>query len=138
MIKYIVYLNRAECSKPDMKCYFRDLHAHLFYLFKQFLGKMQSCCRSCRRTIILCINGLVTILILQLMCNIWWKRHLSELVQNFFEDSLIMELDQTITILYNINNLSSQNSIAKYDLGSRLCLLARLNKRLPDIVFLSL
>ena len=40
------------------------------------------------------------------MSDIWRQRHLSQLIQNLFENTLIMELDQTIPLVHHVNNLS--------------------------------
>ena len=75
------------------------------------------------------------VFIFQLMRNIWRQRHLSQLIQNLFKNSVIMELNQTISLFHNIDDFTRQKSITKNDLRARFCLLSRLDKCLPDIVF---
>ena len=64
MLFYIIYFNRTESSKTYVKRYMGNIYALGFHLFQKFFGEMQTCCRSCCGTLILCINSLVAILIL--------------------------------------------------------------------------
>ena len=40
------------------------------------------------------------------MRDIRRQRHLAKLVQNFLEDTLVRELNQAVSLLHNVNNLS--------------------------------
>ena len=64
MLLHIIYLNRTECAKTYVKSYMGNIYALGFHLFQKFFGEMQTCCRSCCGTLILCLNSLVAILIL--------------------------------------------------------------------------
>ena len=46
-----------------------------------------------------------------------------------------MELDQTVSLIYNINDLTLQDTVTKSDLCTRTCFFSRLYKTLPDIIF---
>ena len=72
MLQNVIYLNRAEGSKSYMQCNSGNIHAFFFNLLQQFRRKMQSRCRCSRRSGMLGIYGLVTILILQLMRDVRW------------------------------------------------------------------
>ena len=99
MLLHIIYLNRTERAKAYVKRYMGNIYPLGFHLLQKLFGEMQSCCRGCCGTLVLCINGLVTVLVLQLVGDVRRKRHLSKLIQNLLKDSFIMELD-------HVNNLS--------------------------------
>jgi len=80
MLGNLIHFYRTECSKPHMKCNSRNIHTFCLNLFQKFRCKMQSCRRCCCRTCVSCIYRLVTVLILQLVCDIWRQRHLAKLV----------------------------------------------------------
>lgn len=95
--------------------------------------------RRCRRgTVILCIHRLVTVFVLQLVCDVRRQRHLSELIQNLLKNPFVMELDQAVALLHNVNDLAGQKSLAEIDSGSDLAFFSRFDQGLPDIVFFSL
>ena len=137
MIKYIFFFNRSECTKSDMKSYSCNINTFFFYLFKQFLCKMQSCCRCCCRTFMFCIYCLISVFIFQFMCYIWRKRHLSKFIKYFLEYAVVLKSDNTISLFYNINNLTNKFITAKMNTSSYFCLFARLNKNFPCILQIS-
>ena len=92
--------------------------------------------RRCR-TIVFRINRLIAILILQLMGNIGWKRHLSQLIQDFFKDTIIGEFDHPVSILYNIYYFSYKKPVTEADLRTRFCFLARFHQCFPHIICIS-
>ena len=49
-----------------------------------------------------------------------------------------MELDQTVSLIYNIDDLTLKDSVTKCDLCTGTSFFARLNKTLPDIILSSL
>ena len=63
MTFYIVNFYRTKSTKTDMQSYMRNLYSFFFDLLHQFFRKMKTGCRSCRRTVILCINSLVTVFV---------------------------------------------------------------------------
>ena len=134
----IFHFYRAKRPKSYMKCYMGNLNTFCLNLFQEFRCKMKSCCWCGCRTGVLCIYRLITVFIFQLMCNVRRKRHLPKLIQDFFKNSFIMELNQTISFLHYINDFSYKQSISEADLCSRLCFLSRFHKCLPHIIFLSL
>ena len=64
MLLHIIYLNRTERAKTYVKSYMGNIYPFGFHLLQKLFCKMQTCCRRCCRTFILCINSLVAILIL--------------------------------------------------------------------------
>ena len=69
---------------------------------------MKPCRRCSRRSLIFRIYSLITVFILQFVSDIRRQRHLSQLIQNFLKDTFIMELDQTVSFVYYIDDLSGQ------------------------------
>ena len=112
-----------------------NIHTLLLYFLKKLRREVKSCGRCGSRSLILCIYSLITVLILQLVGNIRRQRHFSQLIQDLFENPLIMELDQTVSLIYNINDLTLQDTVTKSDLCTRTCFFSRLYKTLPDIIF---
>ena len=64
MLLHIIYLNRTERAKAYVKRYMGNIYPLGFHLLQKLFGEMQTCCRGCCGTLVLCINGLVAILIL--------------------------------------------------------------------------
>ena len=106
MLQNVFCLYRTERSKSDMQRDTGNFNTLLLYPFQQFFCKMKTRCRCRCRTFMLCINGLVTVLILQTVCDIRWKRHLTQFIEYFFKNTVISELYHTIAFFYNIHNLS--------------------------------
>ena len=106
MFLHIIHFYRTERSKAYMQSYMGNIHAHFFYLLKKFRCEMQSCCRCGGRSFIFCIYSLITVFVFQLVGNIRRQRHFSQLIQDFLKDSLIMELDQAISLIYDIDDLA--------------------------------
>ena len=99
---------------------------------------MQSrCWRGCR-TGMCCIDRLITILVLQTVCDIRWKRHLTKLIQHFLEDSFIFKTNQAIALFNNVNDFADQFAFAKGDTSTHTCLFPRLYQCLPDLIIVAL
>ena len=113
MLFYILHLHRTKGSQSDMEGDISNLHALLLYLFKQFLRPMESRSRCRGRTFFLRIDGIVPGLIRKLLCDIRRKRHLSELIQNFFKNSLKMEFNNTIPVFLALGNGRRQQILRK-------------------------
>ena len=113
VIQNILLLHRSEGSESDVKCYMRDLYSLCLDLLKKLCCKMQSGGRCCRRTVMLCINCLIPVLILKLVCDIWWERHLSQLVKNLLEYSIELKSDESVALLNYINDLTHKFALYK-------------------------
>lgn len=137
VIQNIIRFYRTESSKSDMKRYMRNLHTFCFDFFQKLRCKMQSCRRSSRRSGMLCIHGLVTILVLQLVGDVRRKRHLSKLIQNLFKNSFVFKMDQTVSFLYNLQNFPFQKTVSEADSCSGFHLLSWFYKCFPDIISFS-
>ena len=99
---------------------------------------MQSRCRRRCGTVIFCIHRLVTVFVLQLVCDVRRQRHLSQFIQDFLKNALVGKLDQAVALLHNVTDLAGQKSLAEIDSGSDLAFFSRFDQGLPDIVFFSL
>ena len=80
------------------------------------------------------IYGLVTVLVLQLVCNIRRQGHLPQLVQDLLKNPLVMELNQAVPVIHGIHHGSCQQALTKFNDSSRLCLLSRAHQSLPYII----
>ena len=104
MIQYIRNLDRPEGSQTHMKCDVRDLDAHFLNLCQQLFREMQSRRRCGARPFVLGVDRLIAAFFLQTVCDVWRQRHLAELVENLFENTLVGELNQPVSFLYHIND----------------------------------
>ena len=138
MLFHIIYLYRTEGSQTYMKGHVGNVNPFFLYFFQKLLCEMQTCSRCCGRAFVFGIYGLITVLVFQFMGDIRRQRHLAQLIQDLLKDSLIVELDQSVTFIYHIQDLALQNPISESDLCSRAGLFARLDQTLPDIIFPSL
>ena len=77
VVFYLFNFNWAEGSKANVKCEPCYLNTLLLYLFQELFCEVKASgwCRS--TSLMLSINRLITILILKLVCDIWWKWHLA-------------------------------------------------------------
>ena len=137
MLQYILHLHRTEGSKSHMEGHSGNLHSLCLNLLQQFIGEMKTGRRCSRRTVMLCIDGLITVLILQHMGNVGGQRHLAQLIQHFLKNALVFELNQSISLLDHIHYRSNQFSVTEGNYRARLCFLSGLHQGLPDIIFLS-
>ena len=133
MFKYIIGFNRSECSESDVKCYITYINAFCLNLFKQFGCKVKSC-RRCRRTArIFCIHCLVSVFIFKFMCYIVRQRHFSEFIQNLLKYSLILKLNKSVTVIYNVQNLRFKLTVAKNKSCAGFSFSARFQNHFPSI-----
>ena len=77
MLQHVFFLHRTESSQSHMQGHISDLNTLVRDLLQQFPGKMESRRRRCRRAFIFCINGLITVFILQFMSDIRRQGHLT-------------------------------------------------------------
>ena len=84
------------------------------------------------------IDRLITVLILQLVCNVWRQRHLAKLIQDLLKDAFIFKPDHTVAIIHNLKHLSFQKSLSKTDDSAGSCLLSRSYQSFPDIPLMPL
>ena len=111
-----------------------NLHALLLYLFKKFLRPMESRSRCRGRAFLFRIDGIVPGLILKLLCDIGRKRHLSELIQNFFKNSLKVEFNNTIPVFLALGNGRRQQILRKQNLRTASQFFPRTNNTLPALI----
>ena len=137
MIRHVFYLYRTECAQSHMQGDVGKPYPFFFDLFQKFFSKMQAGCRCCRGSLVLGVDRLVPVFILKLMCDVWRERHLSELVQHLFKDSLKLKTNQPVSFIYNVSDFAYKPSAAERDPGSGFRFSPRLYKSFPDIVLSS-
>ena len=134
VLGHILHLHGAESSKTHMKSDMSDIDALGPDLLQKLRREMKACCGSSRGAVMLCINGLVTVLVLQLMSDIGRQGHLAQFVQNLLENALVGKLNQTISFLHDVHDFSYEKTFTERNLRADLCLFSRFHQRLPDIV----
>ena len=137
MLGDILHFHRTEGAKADMQGYMGDLYTGILYLLQKLFCTVQSCGRSGCASLVFRVYRLVAVLVLQFVCDIRWQRHLAKLVEDLLENAVVMELDQTVSLIDNIYNLSGQNAVAEGDHRADLTFFARFYEGLPDIIFSS-
>ena len=94
---------------------------------------MKSRCRSSGAALIFRVDCLIPVSVTEFVCNIRRKRHLAESVQDFFEDSLVLKLHQSVPLIENVEDHSLQAPVAESYPGSRFQFLSRPYKCLPPV-----
>ena len=138
MFQYILHFHRTEGAQSYMKGHMGDIYPLVLDRLQKFRCKMKSCSRCSCGSFMLCIDRLITVLILQLMCDIRRQRHLAQLIQDLFKDSFISEFNHTVAVFDHIQHFTDQQTITKADLRTWFCLLTRFHQCLPHIIFISL
>ena len=133
----ILHLYRAECAESHMEGHVGNLYSHSLNLSQKLLGKMQARRRRRRRPFMPGIDGLVTVLVLQLVCNIRRQWHLAQLVQDLLKNTRVMELNQAVPVIHSIHHGSCKQALTEFNDSSRLCLLSRAHQGLPYIILSS-
>ena len=134
VLQNIFLLDRPEGSQSHMERHVGDIHAFLRNLLQQLRGEMQSGSRRRRRSLVLRIDRLITVLVLQFMCDIRWKRHLPESVQHLFKNPFVEEADQPVSLFHHIQHFRFETSVSKSQSRSRFRFLSRLHQRFPDVL----
>ena len=138
MLGDILHFHRTEGAKADMQGYMGDLYTGILYLLQKLFCKVQSCGRSGCASLVFRVYRLVAVLVLQFVCDIRRQRHFTKLIQNFFKNAFIVELDQAVSFIHDIDYFACQNSVSKGYYGSDLAFFARFYQRFPDVIFFSL
>ena len=127
----LVRLDRTEGAEADMQGDVGDLHALLLHGLEQLLGPVETGGRGRRRAVVLCIDGIVACLFLQLMMDVRWDRHLAEAVEHLLPDTLELETDDAVAIIDRVDDLALQQALAELDARTVPELLSRLDEALP-------
>ena len=131
MLFDVVDLDGTEGAESDVQRELRDADALVLDLFQQLICEMKPGCRRSRRSIELCIHGIVIGAILERVGDVGRERHLPELVQNLLEDAIIAEADIAVAVLDNIHNLAGQKTLSERYFRPDLALFSRADQRLP-------
>ena len=108
-----------------MKCYKTGVDAHGSDLIKETICKVQSCRRSSSTSFISGIYGLISVLVLKLVCDIGRQGHLSQRVQHLLPDTLISKSHKPASLISDAGHLGFQPSVTESDLCPRTQLFAR-------------
>ena len=135
VLRHILHFYRTEGPKPHMQGDVGNVHSFFLDRFQKLRGEMEPCRGSCCRAFMLRVDGLVAVLVLQLMGNIGRQRHLSQLIQDLLKDSLIGKLDQAVSFLHHVDDLPFQQPAAKGNPGAHSGFLSWFYQCFPDVVF---
>ena len=132
---HVVHFYRPECTQAHMQGHKADIDSHVPDLPQKFRREMQSGGGSRRGSLIFRVNSLIAVPVLQSVSDIRRKRHLSQTVQDFFENPLIFETDQAVAALRDLKNLSLQTSVPEDRPRPGTQLLTGSHQALPNILF---
>ena len=111
MIEYIILFYGTESTKSDVERYKRSVNAFLAELCKHVFGKMKSRSRSGGRAYLVGIDGLLSVLVLQLFGNVRRQRHLTDTVKHFkYAVAVIGKLGYPVAALGIVHYLGCQNA----------------------------
>ena len=113
VIRYHILLDGPEGSKSHMESDICKLYSLFFDLLKKLRSKMKSRGRRSCRSVIFCIYGIISGRICKLVCNIRRKRHLSESVQYFLEDTVKIKPDNPVSAFNNIKHFGLKNPVTE-------------------------
>ena len=134
MLQYIIFLYRTERSQSHMQCHIGFIYAFLFQLFQHVFCKVQSSCRSRRRTKFLGINCLIAFFVFQLFVNIRRKRHLSHFFQCSIKVTLTGKLHNSIAVRFHFNDFTNQSATAKWELYTDFCFFSGTADDFPKLI----
>ena len=107
MVGDFVLLDRTEGSQTDMEGHSGDVDPLGFDFFQQLVGKVQSCRRSCRRTQLMRIHRLITLVVLQLLGDVRRQRHIANLLQHRIDAlPFIGKTNQAVAALHRFQHLA--------------------------------
>ena len=102
VLQNVVCLHRSEGAKANVQGDKGSLYAFFPDFVQQFVGKVQSSCRSRRGADFPGVNRLIPLLIRKLCLNIGRQGHLSQAFQNFQKDSLIEKFHHPVSVFPNL------------------------------------
>ena len=108
-------------------------HAHILNFLQQFRCKMQPCRRCRRRAFMFCINGLISVFILQFMGDIRRQGHFPQFVQNVFKYTFIFEFNDAIAAFDDLQHFRHQFAAAKGDFIPRTSFFTGTHQHFPCI-----
>ena len=132
MVGDLVLLHGAEGAQTNMQSNLGNANTHSAEGVHQLRGEMQPGGGSSRAAQLLGVNGLVLALVLQLLCDVGWQRHLAKFIQLFIKRfGIIIECNVLVAVLHGLVYHSGQTSVAKAYLRAGLHPLAGLCQTLP-------
>ena len=109
-------------------------HAHILYLFKQLLCKMQTGSRRGCASKLARINGLIALRVLKLFFYIGRQRHFPELFELFDKYALKVEFDDPVSSPGNSHHRCRKIAVSECKLCSGLSLSSRPAEAFPASV----
>src|SRR5699024_499909 len=134
MVFNIICTYRPECTKSDMQCNRSNTDALCFNFFKKRFSKMKSGSRRCRRSAVFRIYRLVSLLVIKGLFDVGRKRHLTELIKNLFQHSVIDQFNMTDAFVENIRTDRLEQSFAKHDFSPLFHAFCRLDQHFIAIL----
>ena len=95
---------------------------------------MQSRSGRCGRAEVLCINGLIAGIVLQLFGYVWRQRHISDLIEYFVKITVVLKAYDPVSVVENILDFTGHHTLAERKSVSRFGFLARACKAHPASV----
>ncbi len=124
----------SERSEADMQRDKARFYAHLLYFFKKLLCEMKPGCRRCGTAELSRIYRLIALGILKLFLYIWRQRHFAELFELFKKNTLIVELDYSVSAVGNAHDRCRELTVTKREFRTGLCLSARPTQAFPAAI----
>ena len=135
VILNILRFDGAECSETYMEGDKSDTDALFAQGVKEFGGEMQSCGRCGGAAALAGIDGLISVVIFELLGYIMRQRHLAYLIEQFKEHSVICEFCKAVAVRQDVNNLGEEH-IMEGEPMTLASLFAWTRDNLPDVVAL--
>ena len=114
MLLYFINLNRSERSKSHVQSNLTVANALGSDPLEKLIGEMQACGRSSSRAFFLGVHGLIVVLILQLLGDIWRERHISDLVECLIDIlvfiRVVLKFDGTVSAFDKPCHSSAENT----------------------------
>jgi len=133
MVGYVLGLDRAEGPQTHVEGHIADTDTYIADGLKQFLGKMQPSCGRGGGANLPGIDRLISFCVLKLLLDIRRQRHFAQALKKLKENTLIRKLDQTVSALQHVGDLSLQFSVPKGDPGTCPKFFSRPDQTLPGL-----
>lgn len=129
-----VLFDGTEGPEAHMQRHIADLHALGLNGLQQLRREVQSRRGSRGAAQDLGVDGLIPLLILQLLFDVGRQRPLAQMFQHLQEDPVVVEADQAVSAFQFPDYLGGQLAVAEGELGPRAHLPARPHQAFPSLV----
>ena len=135
MLAHVFLLHRTEGAKADVQQHRHDFDPFLPDLLQQLRGEVQTGGRRGGAALFPGIDRLIALPILQAFVNVGRQGHLTQPIQNFLKNALIMETHQPRALRGTIHDFRPKQPVAEAAPGSRGQTAARAHQRFPKVFF---